>query len=122
VSFRIVGVLMVCRTNDVIRPAHRTVDIAQQRIAEVLSVGECKVFGRGVERRAEYSAVCGSEIVGAVTQRLTFESSTRCRSLRIPPQQHPPSSKVGQTHIGAVLVGKTEIRSSGTGGKHALTL
>ena len=105
VPAREVGVLLVRRTNDVVRRADGSVDVAQEWILEALCLGELEVLSRRVERSSDDRAVGRFESCGAVTQRLALDRSTRCGCLWVPPQQHPPTAKVGKAHVVTVLVG-----------------
>ena len=105
VPTREVGVLLVRRTNDVVRRADGSVDVAEEWILEALCLGELEVLSRRVERSSDDRAVGRFESCGAVTQRLALDRSTRCRCLWVPPQQHPPTAKVGKAHVVTVLVG-----------------
>ncbi len=105
VAAREVGVLLIGWTNDVVRRADNSVDVAEEWILEPLGLGELEVLGGRVERSADDRAVGRFESCGAVTQRLALDRSTRCRCLWIPPQQHPPTAKVGKAHVVTVLVG-----------------
>ena len=102
---RVLRVLFVSRSNDVVGGSDLLVDIAEQRVLEALRLGELEVLGRSVERGTEDDAVGSGKAIGAVTQRLSLDRSTGGRGLRVPPQQHPLPTEVGEAHVGAMLVG-----------------
>jgi len=107
-------VLVVGGTDDVVCGADGAVDIAEQLVAEALLLGEGEVLGGRVERRAEDQAVGGGELLGAVTQRLTFDRSTRRRGLGVPPQQHPTTAQLVEADLLVVLIREAEARSGRT--------
>lgn len=119
---REVRVLVVGATDDVIHGADAAVGVAQQGEVELLVLSELEVLGGRVERCAEDGAVGFGEEVGAVTQRLSFECSTRCRRFGVPPQEHPPTAIEGEAHLVAVLVGEAEVGCMGSGNEHVVTL
>lgn len=102
---REVGILIIRRSDDVVGSPHPMVDVAQQGVLESLRLGELEVLGGSIERRTDDGAVGFGEPCGTVTQCLSFDRSTRCRSLRIPPQQHPAAAEVGKAGFHAVLIG-----------------
>lgn len=121
-SSRIARILVVGAPNDPVGGTHKAVDVTLQWVVETLCHGELEVLGGSVERGADDGAVGVGEIVGAVTQRLPFECSTRCRGLGVPPQQHPPAVEVGQADVGAMLIGKAEAGSNSSGNEHPYRL
>jgi hypothetical protein len=102
------GELFAGVPRDLVRGTDRVVEIAQESERELLYPGERKVLSWGVERCAEDGRVEFVESFGAVTQRLAFDGSTRCRRFGIPPQQHPSAGEVRQVDGLVVLVGERE--------------
>ncbi|MEA3185965.1 MAG: hypothetical protein QOJ74_2442 [Ilumatobacteraceae bacterium] len=115
---RVLRILLVGRACDLVGGAHCAVDVAEQLVPELLGLGELEVLGGRVERRTEDDAVGCFEPSGTVTQRLSFDRSTRGRCFRVPPQQHPLATEVGEAHVDAVLVGEAELGSVHSGSKH----
>jgi hypothetical protein len=105
VPTRELRVLLVRRSNNVVGGADGAVDVAEEGVLKALSLGELEVLCRGVERCADNDAVGLGKPCGAVTQRLSFDRSTRRRRLGIPPHQHPVAAKIGKAHVVTVLVG-----------------
>lgn len=118
----VAGILVVDIADHVVRSTHRPIHVAEQRIVESLGLGELEVLGGRIEGSAHDRAVGQGELLGAVTQRLSFDRSTGGRGLRIPPQQHPPAAIAGQAHVGAVLIGKAEVGSVVSGTDHVATI
>ncbi len=110
VAAREVGELVVAVAGDLVRGADRVVEVAQESERELLGPGEREILGRGVERRAENRRAEFVEPLGTVTQCLTFDRSTGCGGLGVPPQQHPPPRQLRQVDDPVVLVGKGEGR------------
>jgi hypothetical protein len=103
------GVRIVGRAGDAVRLADVAIGVAEEAERELLIGGELVVLVDGVEGGAEDDRAVPGEVVGAVTQRLSFDRSTGRRRLRVPPQQHPRATQVGEPDDVAVLVGELEI-------------
>lgn len=113
-----VRVLLVGRSLDAVDPAHRPVDVAQQREPEAVLLGEDLVVSRGVEAGAEDTGPGGSDLGASVTEALSLARSAAGRRLREPPQHDPRPAQVGQLHGAALLVGEREVGCGGTGLDH----
>jgi len=111
VTHGVVGVAVVGGANDFILRADGTVDVTEQSERKLLRFGEREVLGRTVEGCTEDDCIRFVETVGTVTQALTLLRSTRCRRLGIPPQQHPPTSEIGEMHPLTVLIREVEVGS-----------
>lgn len=70
--------------------------VADQRIREPLALGEGLLVLDGVERRTDDDRVGGFEVWGSITEPSTFDRSTGCRGLRVPPEGHPPAAEVAK--------------------------
>jgi hypothetical protein len=114
VALGVIGVLLAFGAADLVLRADGALDVAQQAVLEVLRLGEGEILRRSVERRAEDDAVGIGEAVGAVTQPLALNRSTRRRCFRVPPQQHPLAALVVQADLFTVLVREAEVRCGST--------
>ena len=103
--FRKVCVLMIGCTHDFVRRTDDPVSVGEQRIVKRLRVFERLVVRRSIERCSEDVAVGIGKVSGSVTQGLSLNRSTRGGGLRVPPQEHPVSSLIGERHEMAILVG-----------------
>jgi hypothetical protein len=88
----VVRVLLVGRSFDAVGPANGSIDIAEQREAEPMLLGEDEVLGRGVETRAEDLGARRLELWASVTEALPFTRSAASGSFREPPQHDPRTS------------------------------
>ena len=104
-TFRKVRVLMIGCTHDFVRRTDDPVSVGEQRIVKRLRVFERLVVRRSIERCSEDVAVGIGKVSGSVTQGLSLNRSTRGGGLRVPPQEHPVSSLIGERHEMAILVG-----------------
>lgn len=122
VAPRVLGVLLGRIANDLVLGPDSAVHIAQQMERELLRFGEREVLGRRVERCAEDDGVELSESLGTVTQALALDRSTRRRRFRIPPQQHPLTTKTFEVDTRSVLVRQFEVRRNGVQRQHRQSL
>ena len=122
VALGVLGVLLGRIANDFVHGPDGAINIAQQMERELLRFGEREVLGRRVERRAEDDGIELSESLGAVTQALALDRSTRCRRFRVPPQQHPLTTKTFQVDTRAVLVRQFEVGRNGVQRQHRQSL
>ena len=104
-TFRKVRVLMIGCTHDFVRRTDDPVSVGEQRIVKRLRVFERRVVRRSIERCSEDVAVGIGKVSGSVTLGLSLTRSTRGGGLRVPPQEHPVSSLIGERHEMAILVG-----------------
>ena len=118
VAHRVLGILLVRSAHDFVGGPDCTIHVAQQMEREVLCLGEREVLGRGVERCAEDDGIELLESVGAVTQALTLDRSTRRRRLRVPPQQDPVTPEILEVDVPATLVRQFEVRRNGVQRQH----
>lgn len=121
-AFGIVGVLMPAGPHCLVPLAHSAIDIAEQPEWEVLCGGKGMVRLDGVERSSQHDTVERLQLLGAVTQALSFNRSTGGRRFRVPPQQHPVPHLIGQRNLVTVVVGQVEGGSNGSGRQHAVSL
>jgi len=122
VAHRILGILLIRGANDFVLRPDRAIHVAQQSEREVLGLGERQVLGWCVERCAENDGIELFESVGTVTQALTLGRSTGCCRFRIPPQQHPVTTKILEANDPAVLVRQFEIRRNRMRRRHRQSL
>jgi hypothetical protein len=97
---------VVSSTNHFVGGSHFFACVGQQRVTETLGVLERLVVLRSVKRCAENDTTSSFKCLGTVTQALTLQRSTRCRSLWVPPQKNPLASLIGQAHSGSILIGQ----------------
>ena len=96
--------LLARRPGDLIGRADRVVAVAEEAIGELLGLRESPVVINGVEGSAEHDGLESGETLGAVTQALSLDRSTRGRSFGVPPEQHPRASEVREADRVSVVV------------------
>jgi hypothetical protein len=75
---------------------------------------------RRVERDAEDLAIERRELLDLVTQALALDRSARGVGHRVPPEQHPLATEIGETDRSARVVDDAvELGGSDTGLQHA---
>ncbi len=122
VTHRVLGVLLPGFAHDLVLGPNSAIHIAQQMERELLRLGERQVLGGCIERGTEDDRIELFESLGAVTQALALDGSTRCRRFGVPPQQHPPTAQVLEMDVVAVFVGQFEIRRNGIQRQHRQSL
>jgi hypothetical protein len=101
---RIVRVLMIGRTENLVERSDGPVPIGEQGERKMLRFTKRFVLFERVERSSKNDTVSVKKINGSVTQRLALNRSAGCRGLRVPPEQHPMTSLIFERDESPVLV------------------
>jgi hypothetical protein len=88
-AFGEVGILLVRASLRTVGSADRTIDVGEEREAELLGIGERLVVGWGIEADADDLGAGGGELWASVTEALSLPGSAAGGSLGKPPQHDP---------------------------------
>jgi hypothetical protein len=80
--------------------------VGDERIRQLLLLGEQLVLAGWIERCADDDRADGVECWASITEALGLERSTRCCCPGIPPQDHPGSDQIGEPAQFAMLIGQ----------------
>ena len=89
---------------------NRLIGVAEQIIGEVKLVTERAIVRRGVETDPKDNGIFVIEFLDSITEPLAFNGSTRCISLRIPPEHHVLAAQLRQCDLSAILILKAKVR------------
>jgi len=94
------------------------IGVAQEPEREIELLGEVSVLLGRIEADAEDLDVLADELGGLVAEPATLDRSTGCVGLRIEPEDHVVTAKVGEPHGRAGVIGDFEVGGGSAGFQH----
>jgi hypothetical protein len=94
--------------------SHRLVHVGEQRVGQIVFLGEGSVLFEGVEGDPYDLGTCLEEIGGSITEPLALDRSPGGGGLHIPPEDHPSPCEIVERQRLPVVRRQRELRSVGS--------